>query len=65
MGNFPTPIPECDFHNPAPLYLFISSDASICSTIAYPPLEDSDHVVVSVSVEFPSDSKRDASFHRL
>ena len=31
MVNFPTQIPDCDFHSPALLDLFISSDASICS----------------------------------
>ena len=47
--NFPTRIPDCDSHSPALLDLFLSSDASICSTIAFPPLGNSDHVVVSVS----------------
>ena len=31
--------------------------------MAFPPLENSDHVVVSVSIDFPSNSKRDALFH--
>ena len=35
--NFPTWIPDCDFHSPALLDLFLSSDASICSTMAFPP----------------------------
>ena len=30
--NFPTWIPDCDSHSPDFLNLFISSDASICST---------------------------------
>ena len=42
---------------------FLSSDASICSTMAFPPLGNSDHVVVSVSTDFPSNSQRDAPFH--
>ena len=33
--------------------LFISSDALICSKIAFPALGNSDHVVVSVSINFP------------
>ena len=37
-----------NFHSPALLDLFLSSDASICSTMAFPPLGNSDHVVVSV-----------------
>ena len=34
MVNFPTRIPDCDCHFPALLDLFISSDASICSSIS-------------------------------
>ena len=34
MVNFPTWIPDCDSHSPALLDLFLSSDASICSTMA-------------------------------
>ena len=64
MVNFPTRIPDYDSHSPALLDLFISSDASICSTMAFPPLGNSDHVV-SVSIDFPSNSQRDAPFHRI
>ena len=64
MVNFPTLIPDCDSHSPALLNLFISSDASISSTMAFPPLGNSDHVIVSVSIDFPINSKRDALFHR-
>ena len=60
MVNFPTWIPDCDSHIPDLLDLFISSDASICSTMAFPPLENSDHVVVSVSIDFPTNSQWDA-----
>ena len=42
------------------VYLF--SDASIWSTIAFPPVGNSDHVV-SVSINFQSNSKGDAPFH--
>ena len=58
MVNFPTQIPDCDSLSPALLDLFISSDASICSTMAFRPLRNSDHVVVSVSIDFPSKSQR-------
>ena len=61
--NFPTRIPDCDSHSPALLDLFISSDASICSTKAFPPLGNSDHVVVSVSIDFLINSKQDTPFH--
>ena len=63
--NFPTWIPDCDSHSPALLDLFLSSDASICSTVAFPPLGNSDHVVVSVSIDFPINSKQDSPFHRV
>ena len=63
MVNFPTWIP-CS-HSPALLDLFLSSDASICSTMAFHPSGNSDHVVASISINFPSNSQRDAPFHRI
>ena len=65
MVNFPTRIADCDSHSPALLDSFLSSDASICSTMAFPRLGNSDHVIVSVSIDFPSNSQRDAPFHRI
>ena len=52
--NFPTWIMDCDSHSPALLDLFFPFDASICSTMAFPPLGNSDHVVLSVSIDFLS-----------
>ena len=43
-------------------YLFL--DTSICSAMTFPPFRDSDHVVVSVSIDFPSNSQQDSLFHR-
>ena len=63
MVNFPTRIPDCDSHSLALLDFFLSSDASICSTVAFPPLGNSDHVVVSVSIDFSTNSQHDALFH--
>ena len=63
MDSFPTRIPDCDSHSPALLDFFISSDASVCCTVAFRPLGNSDHVVVSVSINFPSYSQRDALFY--
>ena len=51
MVNSPTRISDCDSRSPALLDLFISSDASICSTMG-----NSDHVIVSNSTDFPSNS---------
>ena len=65
MVNFPTWIPDCHSHGPTLLDLFLFSDTSICSTIAFPALRNSDHVVVSVPIDFPSYSQRDAPFHRI
>ena len=64
MVNFPTRIPDCDSHSPALLDFFLSSDASICSTMAFPLLGNSDHVVVSVFIYFPLNSQQDAPFYR-
>ena len=61
--NFPTRIPDCDSHSPVLLDLFPSSHASICSTMAFPLLGNSDHAVVSVSIDFPINSKQDTPFH--
>ena len=63
MVNFPSLIPDFDSHIPALKDLFISSDVSICSAMAFPPLGNSDHVVVTVSIDFPLYSQRDALFH--
>ena len=63
MVNFPTWIPDCDSHSPPVLGLFLSFDASGCSTIAFPLLENSDHIVVPVSIDFPSNSRQDVPFH--
>ena len=62
MVNFHIRIPDCDCRSPALLDLFISSDASICSAVVYPPLGNSDHVVASVSIDFQS-NLTDVPFH--
>ena len=49
--NFPTWIPHCNSH-------------TICSTMVFPPLGNSDHAV-SVSIDFPSNSQQDAPVHRI
>ena len=62
MVNFPTWIPDFNSYSPALLDSFLSSYTTICSTMAFPPLGNSDHVV-SVSIDFPSNSQWDALFH--
>ena len=62
MVNFPSQIPHRDSQSPALLDLLLSSDASTCSTVAFPPLDNSDHVVL-VSTDFPQQDAH--SFHRI
>ena len=54
MVNFPSWILDCDSRNPALLDLFLCSNAGICFRMAFLPLGNSDHVIVSVSIRFPS-----------
>ena len=42
--------------------LCLSSVASICYTVALPALENSDHIIVSVSIDFPLNWKRGTLF---
>ena len=63
MSNFPTRIPDCDSHSPTFLALFLSPDIIICCTMAFPPLGNSDHVFLSVSIDFLSYSQWDLLFH--
>ena len=50
---------DSDSHSPALLDFFLFANPSICSTVAFPPLGNSDHVVVSVSVDFPSNLEKE------
>ena len=63
MVNFPTQISDCDSYSPVLLDLFLYSDASISSRMTFSPLGNSNHAVVSVSIDFLSNSKWDALFH--
>ena len=65
MINFPNRIPDRDSLTVPLFCIYFSSDASICSKMSFPPLENSDHAVVSVSIDFQSNSKRDAKFHHI
>lgn len=64
MVNFPNLTSDCDSPSPNLLDLFISSDSGICSTVIFPPSGITDHIVVSVSTDFPLNIKGDAPFHR-
>ena len=65
MVNFSPWISDWDFHSPALLDFFFSTDPSICFGMGFPPMENSDHAVVSVSIDFASNSKRDTSLHSI
>ena len=38
MVHFPSWIPDCDSHSPDRLDLFLSSEASFCSTMPFPQM---------------------------
>ena len=63
--NFPTQILNCDSYSLTLLDLFPFSDTSIFSTMPFPPLGNSDHVEASGAIDFPSNSKGNAPFHRI
>ena len=44
-------------------WISFSSDTSICSTLAFPALGNSDHVVISVPIAFPLNLQWDAPCH--
>ena len=61
MINFRTRISHGVSHSPALFYLFLYSDASAGPAMVFPPLGSFDHVL-SVSIDFPTNLKRDARF---
>ena len=65
MVHFPTWILDRDSDSPALLDLFLFSDTSICSTMAFPPFGNSDHVAVSVSIDFLSYSQQNSLFNHI
>ena len=65
MVNFTTWIPDCDSHSPALLDLFLSFGTSICSAMVFPLFGNCDYIVVSVCIDFPSNSQRDVLFHNI
>ena len=57
MVNFPIRIPDCNSHNPVLLDIFLSSNTSICSAMAFPFPVGNSYVIVTVSIHFPINSK--------
>ena len=64
MVIFPTQIADCHSHR---LFFWISFflDASICSTMTFPSLGNTDHIAVSVSTDIPSNLQQNALFHHI
>ena len=64
MVIFPTRIP--DRLSGSCFFRFLFSGTNICSTMTFPPLRISDHVVVvAVSFDFLPNSKWNALFHHI
>ena len=64
MYNFLTGISDCDLVLLFWIYFFLLMLIFILQWPS-PPLGDSDHILVSVSIDILINSKQDASFHRL
>ena len=60
MVTFSIMIPDFDFYSLSLLELLLSYDPNICSTVAFTRLGNFDQVVVSVSIDVPSNF---ATFH--
>ena len=52
-----TRIPDCNSRSPVLVDLFIFSDANICFTVVFLSFGNSDHGVVSISIDCLSNSK--------
>ena len=63
MVSFPTQTPDCVSRNLSLFHLFLFHDASICTAMAVPTLENFDHVIVSVYNNFPVNSNQDDPFN--
>ena len=63
MVNFTIWIPDSDFQFPALLDLFLSFDASIRFAMSFPLFGNSEHRAVSISIDFPSNTKWYVPFH--
>ena len=62
MVNFPTQILTVTL-TVMLFWIYFSSDAGICSKMAFPSLGNSDYGVASASTDCPPNSKWDALFH--
>ena len=60
--SVPMQILGCDSHSLL-LNFFLSPDTSICSTMAFPPFKNSDHVFVLAYIDFSGNSQWDVLFN--
>ena len=65
MVNFPNGTPDCDSRSPALLDLCLLTLVFVCSTMPFRPLGKSDHLDVSVFINFPSNSQQVPPFHLI
>ena len=62
--DFPTRIPDRDDHQPYLLDLFLCSNPDSCTVASHPLLGKSDHMVISVDVQFVFKSTNEHPYHR-
>ena len=62
--NFPIRISDGDSHSPDFSDSFLSCKYIFCSVVPFPQSGNSDHVVVSVSIDFRLNSNGNAPFYR-
>ena len=64
IANFPIRISDGDSHSPDFSDSFLSCEYIICCVVSFPPSGNSDHVVVSVSIDVRLNSNGSAPFYR-
>ena len=61
--SFPMRIPDRTEHDPYLLDLFLCSNPDKCSVSPHPPLGTSDHLVISVHMDFMVKSTNEHPYH--
>jgi len=62
--DFPTRFPDNDAHFPSLLDLYLISDPGSCKASREPPLGNSDHAVVSITLQLKSCQATDHPIHQ-
>ena len=63
--DFPTCNPDRDDHQPYLLDLFLCSNPDSCTVASHPPFGKSDHMVVSIDVQFVVKFTNEHPYHRI